>query len=195
MMKRSLTVMIVALGVLLSTTASAAPRALNCNGKKAKKFLAQMLAGRSPSGWGAATPRRGVVVKMNDPSSVKKAGRGVKTRRDGFNQLHMVRYHESKGTQVRLLFDSKQLTDTLVQMCTYEIPYNGTPKLVASPKTTLRYKRHREARLTAAPAKDTYKKGRVSLIWVSPSSSIANGQTYKFVAQGCKGCKAGASAR
>ncbi len=182
-----------ALALCLPTLAQAAPRALDCDGAQARAFLAQAVKGRQFSGWGSATPKRGVVLAMNDAGDRRKGGRGVSQRRDGWNALHVVRYHAKQGANVSLTFSGKVTTDTLVQMCTYDIPYEGgvkRAKLVGAPKATLKFNRNKFANVRAPATRNTQGRDRLSLVWVSPASSVAAGQAYSVTVGPCAQCRA-----
>jgi len=180
MTKRLAFALTLLLGLGIASTASAAPRSFACDSKIAHKMLWQMLDGKRPSGWGAATPKQGARFDMRDPKT--RAGRKKSRRHRGaWNELHLVRSHDAWGLWADIAFSSPVNTDTLVVACTYELKYGSrAAQLVAENQTTLRYKKNRQARYYAAPMADSHKKARVTLLWVSPSSAVAAGQSYNL---------------
>lgn len=180
MTKKILFVLTLLLGLGLASNASAAPRDFACNSKIAHKMLWQMLDGKKPSGWGAATPKAGARFDMRDPKT--RAGRNKSRRyRGAWNELHLVRSHDKWGLWADIAFSSTVTTDTLVVACTYELKYGSrAARLVAENETTLRFKRNKQARYYAPPMADSHKKARVTLLWVSPSSAVAAGQSYNL---------------
>lgn len=178
MTKRLLFTATLMLGFGIASTASADTRDLNCNSKIAHKMLRQMLDGERPAGWGAATPRAGARFDMRDPKT--RAGKKRSRRHRGaWNELHLVRSHDEWGLRANIAFPSKVNTHTLVVACTYEFEYGSrAAKLVAENRTTLRFKSNKQASYYAAPMADSHRRARVTLLWVSPASAVAAGQSY-----------------